>query len=392
MHSGYAAESRAEQIIDNLTLLATAYNEPLSPERIEVYTSVLFDLSPEEIAHGFNRALRETKWWPKPSELLEFCTGRASAMADRLTIDRAWNWLHQYIDWFGVNRKTRWCLQNRFFNSLRIEAAVENDRSGTPFAVSAPFYEVRRYDPPEMPPIIEQTLVAMAGSIKMGLTRISEAKRGWSSADSCEFSSKDTAFVRKDFDEHCSRVLADAHAKAPKTIDPSHQLQGEVKPLFLGPTRTLMAYRIKREYSGYKALRLTLDEATTLHKDGRLPDALYAETVQHYRKLQREQEWLDTPMELNAVYTYSYEAVRPPLPDKESWPKLAIFNVEHASGEQVVMSDAVMAVGDMSLHTGDCVRFKAKLSDIHFCLNPRQVFDLSKAITNMKEENRDAGK
>jgi hypothetical protein len=386
----YAAESKAEQIIDNLTLLATAYSEPLSPERIEVYTSVLFDLSPEELAHGFRRALRETKWWPKPSELLEFCTNRASAMEDKLTIDRAWNWLHQYLDWFGVSRKTRWMLQDRFFNCLTIEAAVGNDNSGNPFAVSAPFYEVRRYDPPEMPAIIEQTLVAMAGSIRMGLTRIFEAQRGWNGADGCELSSKDAAFVRKDFDEHCSRVLAAAHATAPKTIDPSRQLEGAVKPLFPGPTRTVMAYRIRRESGSYKATRLTLEEATALHTDDRLPDDLYAETVAYYRKLQRTQAWLDTPTELIAVYICPYEGMMPPLPDKDSWPRMAVFNVEHANGDQVVLSNAVMAVGDMSLCAGDCVRFKAKLSDIHFRENPRYVFDLSNAVINTKEGNYDA--
>jgi hypothetical protein len=388
----FAAESRAEQIIDNLTLLATAYNEPLSPERIEVYTSVLFDLSPEELAHGFRRALRETKWWPKPSELLEFCTGRASAMEDKLMIDRAWNWLHRYVEWFGVNRKTRWLLQGRFFNSPRIEAAIENDNSVIPFAVSAPFYEVRRYDPPEIPPIIEQTLVAMAGSIKMGLTRISEAKRGWSSADSCELSSKDAAFVRKDFDEHCSRVLAAAHAKAPKTIDPSRQLEGAIEPMFPSPRRTLMAYRIRRDASSYTAVRLTLEEATALHEEGRLPDPLFAETVAHYRKLQREREWLSTPMELNAVYLRPYGSRMSPLSDSESGRELAVFNVEQVSGEQVIMSDAVMEVGDLSFHTGDCVRFVAKLSDIRFCENPLQAFDLSKALINKKEENLDATK
>lgn len=388
--SVYAAEVRAGQIIDNLTLLATAYNEALSPERIEVYTSVLIDLSPEELAHGFRRALRETKWWPKPSELLEFCTNRASAMEDKLTINRAWNWLHQYIEWFGVNRKTRWMLQDRLFNCLTIEAAVRDDNSGIPFAVSAPFYEVRRYEPPEIPNLIEQTLVAMAGSVKMGLTRIFEAQRGWSGADGCELSSKDAAFVRKDFDEHCSRTLAAAHAMAPKTIDPSRQLEGTVKGLFPGPTRTVMAYSVRRGLSGYEAMRLTLEEATALHKDGRLPDDLYAETVAYYRKLQRNQTWLDTPTELIAVYICAFESMMPPLLDKDSWPVLGVFSIEDASGEQVVMGRVVLAVSDMNLCAGDCVRFRAKLSDIHFRENSRYVFDLSKAVINAKEGNYNA--
>lgn len=386
----YTAESRAEQIIDNLTLLATAYNEPLSPERIEVYTSVLFDLSPEELAHGFRRALRETKWWPKPSELLEFCTGRASAMEDRLTIDRAWKWLHQYLDWFGVSRKTRWMLQDRFFNCGSIEVAVANDNSGVPFAVSAPFYEVRRYDPPEIPPIIEQTLIAMAGSISMGLTRLFEAKRGWSNVEGCELSSKDAAFVRKDFDEHCSSVLAAEKTKSPKTIAPSCQLGGAVQPLFPGPTRTVMAYRITREYSGYKAMRLTLEEATALHDDGRLPDDLFAETAAYYRRLQRKQEWLDSPTELNAVYVGPYRSMMSSAPEGDSCPRKALFNVEDSEGDHILLSNVVMAIGEMTLRIGDCTRFKAKLSEIHIPENPRHVFDLSRAQINRKVKEHDA--
>ena len=95
-------KSLADAIIDNLTLLAMAYNEPLTPERIEVYTLALAGLTPEQLHHGFNRAIRELKFWPRPAELLEMCTGCASAMTDKLTIDLAWNWTRNYIEAFGV--------------------------------------------------------------------------------------------------------------------------------------------------------------------------------------------------------------------------------------------------------------------------------------------------
>jgi hypothetical protein len=47
-----------------------------------------------------------------------------------------------------------------------------------------------------------------------------------------------------------------------------------------------------------------------------------------------------------------------------------------------------MAVGDMSLCAGDCVRLTAKLSDIRFCQSPRYVFDLSKVLIKTKEDNQ----
>src|ERR1035441_9904926 len=97
-----ASQAKTFALVDGLTLLGTVFGESLTPEHYEVYASVLGNLSPDELQYGFNRALRETKWWPKPSELLEFCTGRASAMADKLTIDSTWNFVRQYIEWFGV--------------------------------------------------------------------------------------------------------------------------------------------------------------------------------------------------------------------------------------------------------------------------------------------------
>ena len=387
----YAEQVRAEQIIDNLTLLATAYNEPLSPERIEVYTSVLFDLSSQELTHGFRRALRETKWWPKPSELLEFCTGRASDMEDKLTTDRAWNWVRQYIEWFGVQGKTRWLIQDRFFNALSIEAAVRNDTSEMQFTVTAPFYEVVRYDPPELPPVVEQTLIAMAGSVKMGLTRISDAKRGWNSGESCALSSKDSAFVRKDFDEYCSRALAATNINSPQAINPTLELPGKAKPSFRAPTRTSMAFRIRRNASGCEALRLTLEEATSLHRAGLLPDSLYAETVHHYRKLEREEEWRNTPMEFNAVFTAPYDRRQLYMLERDSWPELATFNVEDANGTELIRSCFPMAIGDLTLQIGDCVRFTATPAELRFSQKPRYVFDLSKACHQYKKKEQHNG-
>jgi hypothetical protein len=381
-----AAKEKTNAIIDGLTLLATAYNEPLTADRIEVYTMALLELSTEELQHGFNRALRETKWWPKPSELLEFCTGRASAMADKLTIDNAWTWVCLYLDSFGVAGSPRWQVQGRKFNGLSIEAFVRDNTTGGPFAVSAPFYEVARFQPPEISEIVRRTLVAMSGSVKVGLTRISDAKRGWNSADGCALNTKDSSFVRKDFDEHCSRVLAAVHADRPKTINPALQLPGAARSLFPSPTMTLMAYRIKGTLSGYEACRLTLEEAEALHDEGKLSEALYAETVEHYRYLKREEEWRNIPQELNAVFLGIYDRNRLLGSDWDSWLPLGTFNIEDAEGTRVFREYLPMAIGTLSLAIGDSIRFTGRLSELRFSEQPRYVFDLNKAITNNKEK------
>ena len=381
-----ASQAKTFALVDGLTLLGTVFGESLTPEHYEVYASVLGNLSPDELQYGFNRALRETKWWPKPSELLEFCTGRASAMADKLTIDRAWNFVRQYIEWFGVTGKTRWLLQGRFFNSLSFEAAVSNDIIGTPFAVTAPFYEVNRYDPPEIPDAVKQTLIAMAGTLKQGLTRIANGMHGWDSRENCSVSAKETGFIRKDFDEHCSRVLAAYHANSPKTINPTLQLPGKTESVFPGPTKTVMAYRIRRTSSRCEALRLTLDEATALHDEGTLSEPLYAETVNHYRRLEREEEWRNTPRELNAVFLRSYDRNSLPATDRDSWPPLGMFNIEDASGTRVLREYLPMAIGSLSLAIGDSIRFMGKLSELRFSERPRYVFDLNNAVINNNKE------
>jgi hypothetical protein len=58
-----------------LRKLTSIYNQPLTAEQIDIYTMVLDDCSEDEINEGFNRAVRERKFWPKPSELLELSTG-----------------------------------------------------------------------------------------------------------------------------------------------------------------------------------------------------------------------------------------------------------------------------------------------------------------------------
>jgi len=380
-----ASQAKTFALVDGLTLLGTVFGEPLTPEHYEAYASVLGNLTPQ-LQYGFSRALGETKWWPKPSELLEFCTGRASAMADKLTIDRAWNWVCLYLEFFGITGTPLWKVQGRKQNSYSIEAFVRDNSSGEPFAMSAPFYEVARPQPPEIPESIRQTLVGMSGSSKMGLTRISDAKRGWNSADGCKLSTKDSGFVRKDFDEHCLRVLAADHANRPKSINPGLQLPGEVRPLFPGPTKTVMAYRIRRASSEFEALRLTLDEATALHDEGTLSEPLYAETVNHYRRLEREEEWRNTPQVLNAVFLGPYDRNRLEATDTDSWPTLGMFNVEDAVGTRVLRELLPMAIGSLNFAIGDTIHFTGSPSELRFSERPRYVFDLNNAVINNKEK------
>ena len=381
-----ASQAKTFALVDGLTVLGTIFGEPLTPEHYEVYASVLGDLTPEELQYGFNQALRETKWWPKPSELLEFCTGRASAMADKLTIDNAWNFTRQYIEWFGVTGNTRWQVQGRLFNGSSFEAAVLHNVTGVPFAVTAPFYEVSRYDPPEIPDVLKQTLIGMAGTVKRGLTRIANGMRGWDSSEGCSVSAKELGFIRKDFDEYCSRVLAANRANSPKTINPALQLSGKTESAFPGPTKTVMAYRIMRASTGYEAVLLTKDEAEALHNKGALSDALFAEAVDRYQKQQREERYRNSPRELIAVFLGHYDRCRLPASERDSCPPLGTFNIEDSTGTCVLRECLVMAIGGLNPSAGDSIRFTGRLSELRFSDQPCFVFDLNNAVIKNKEK------
>lgn len=379
MKKALASKAKGSAIIDGLTRLAAGYRQELTAEALKVYTSVLIGLTPEELETGFRRALRETKWWPKPAELLEFCTGRSPAMANKLLFDQAWKFICECIERFGVDATTQWKLQGYLLEGQSIEAAMH----GCPrFAVSAPFYEVTRYDPPKFPDLVNQTLLAMGGTQEIGLRRIADALKCKGLAKLCSGDSKEVSFVRKDFDEYFSRALAADDANRPKTMNPALQLPGAPGPAFPRPSETVIAYRIRRTRGGYEADRLSLEEATRLYGEGALTDRLYEETLSYWREVERKEAWWNTPVELVAVCTGK------PHRHNECSPKLAYFAVENAGGTEVIFDSLTMAVGDLDLNTGDIIRFTAKPAELRcsepncYAFDPSNVFNLGRTVTS----------
>src|ERR1039458_9300906 len=128
-------------ILEGLAWLAEAYSEPLTPERVKVYTMALSDLSPEELSMGFNRAIREQKFWPRPAELRELATGNAAIMVGKLAVDDAWEWVNRYLSLFGKLTQKRWELQGHIFHGEKFNDALEPRKYLTAIATSADFYE-----------------------------------------------------------------------------------------------------------------------------------------------------------------------------------------------------------------------------------------------------------
>ena len=386
MLNASAAKAKIDAIIDNLTRLATAYNEPLTAERIEVYTMALADLMPDELSHGFNRAIRETKWWPKPSELIEFCTGRAAAMADRLVIDSAWNWTLRYIELFGVPAAKRWEIQGYIYHGQKLNSAIRTLNTVRTLATTAPYCEVTSYAVPEIPEFVRETLMAMSGTVKMGLTRIKDSTSGWNSGEEAKSTSKDAAFLRRDWDEYCSRVIAANRTLTPSQINPSRQLTGEVAPMPPAFTSHTVPARVVLKEGEYRVDHLDFDYAKRLFDRGLLPQRLYEVSVSRNEWLQRQESLRNAPRDYNAVYrgVYNSDSIRD---DSEPWPPMGRFTIESSNGSEVVFDDLPMAVGDLTLKPGQVLKFTAAPKELGFSIYPRQFFTLNPApITNSQGE------
>ncbi|MGA2632192.1 MAG: hypothetical protein ABSG54_18520 [Terriglobia bacterium] len=402
-----ASAAKAKAIADGLDRLAAAYNESLTPIRLEVYAMALADLTPDELSAGFNRAIRELKFWPRPAELRELATGRAAATADNLLTDKAWMWVHDCITMFRLPAQNRYEVQGRVRHGMNLNAALRGKQGDSvlDLATSAPFYEVTVWPEPEIPDLVKQTLIAMGGSEKMGLTRIQDAMRGWDSGGEASLGSKDAAFVRKDFDEHCSRAIAACRQPMAATINPARQLTGEVAPALPPLAVRRVAVRLERGDFEYKAARLTLAEATALHEAGTLPQHLYDDAVHYWRRVAEEQERLSTPVEYNAVclglYEPAYEVGAPAGASHDEqvkamldeaarlrpgWVPIACFRIERGDGSAVVYPNLVMAIGDMKLNKGQVVRFLAKPRDLYFSDRPFHCFDINAAQITAKKE------
>ena len=385
MLNASAAQAKANAIIEKLSRLATAYNEPLTAERIEIYTSVLVGLTSEELSHGFTRALCETKWWPKPSELLEFCTGHVSAMTDKLTIDEAWSWVVRYIEMFGIPSSTRWEIQGHTYHGQTFSGAMLRSGETQTLATTALFYELTKYEVPQIPDIVSQTLTAMAGRMKMGLVRIKDAMSGWNSAEESKSSSRESAFVRRDWDEYCSRALAATRAQTPSTVNPAMQLAGDVAPMFPPFTPQKIAVRIEQEWRKYKVNILELEQANKLFEAGTLPRHLNEAVAQYHEQIQRQEHLMSIPHEFAAVYRGIYDSLE--LSNAiEPWPRMGRFTIENGSGSQVIFDDLPMVINDFQLKRGQVVRFTAMLKELGFTVCPRFYFDLSNVIKNAHKE------
>jgi hypothetical protein len=84
-------------------MLAEAFAEPLTDERMEIYVRGLADIPQEQLRVSFQRALRQLTWFPKLAELRNFA-GAGSEAENKVEADAAWKFVNDYLQRWGVDR------------------------------------------------------------------------------------------------------------------------------------------------------------------------------------------------------------------------------------------------------------------------------------------------
>lgn len=90
-------------ITEQLTVLAEAFGESVTEARLDIYVQSLIDIPREKLAEGFKRALRETKFFPKISELRDL-SGWSPQDQKTVEAQAAWKYVNEYLQTWGVDR------------------------------------------------------------------------------------------------------------------------------------------------------------------------------------------------------------------------------------------------------------------------------------------------
>jgi hypothetical protein len=90
-------------ISDELTILAEAFGEPLTEQRVEIYASGLADIPQDRLQVAFKRARYELTWFPKLAELRNLAGAKPDDQK-KVEADAAWNHVNEYLRKWGVDR------------------------------------------------------------------------------------------------------------------------------------------------------------------------------------------------------------------------------------------------------------------------------------------------
>jgi len=90
-------------ISKQLTVLAEAFGESLTVERVEIYAGGLIDIPQDGLETAFRRALYELKWFPKMSELRDL-SGSTADDQRKVEAQAAWTYVNEYLRKWGIDQ------------------------------------------------------------------------------------------------------------------------------------------------------------------------------------------------------------------------------------------------------------------------------------------------
>jgi hypothetical protein len=89
-------------IIDQLTMLAEAFGEAVTEERMVIYARDLVDIPRDRLDTAFQRARRERTFFPKIAELRALASSR-SQDENKVEANAAWDYVNEYLRKWGVD-------------------------------------------------------------------------------------------------------------------------------------------------------------------------------------------------------------------------------------------------------------------------------------------------
>jgi hypothetical protein len=101
------SERNLESVIDQVTVLAESFGEPLTPQRLEIYVHELSDIDHEKLAVACSRARRDLKFFPKIAELRTLArtvTAENAEEKKKVEANDAWEFVNKYLRKWGVAR------------------------------------------------------------------------------------------------------------------------------------------------------------------------------------------------------------------------------------------------------------------------------------------------
>jgi hypothetical protein len=250
----------------------------------------LSDLTGQQLEKGFQTALRESKFWPRPAELREYCTGITAKGTDSQEASRLWAWAIKWASTLVAPREylvttprpepTTWEDHKSHFPSsmwadswMETRYYADQQKELDEFSLtecvhtygppkSKKFYGHLRPGnglvtvtvniPPPIPETLKDVLIQVEGSVSRALDRIV-----------AHLESGDDRHLRHNFEEAALNVMASR--KTETYTSAARQLTGKVATDF-EPRAGLF------EVKGKKLVPISEEQARQLLADGTITD------------------------------------------------------------------------------------------------------------------------